>query len=167
LEFALNAVPAEPSRGLIKSSPGLFSQLIRIYFEDTDAGGIVYHASWLRFFERARTDWLREMGITQAELARTQGLGFVVRDLQIEYLRPARLDDLIQTELSVADLRRASLRLEQRAQSADGSRRLVDARVRIAVIDLASGRPRPLPDALMDRLQTDTMISEELRSDAT
>lgn len=151
---------------LIESAPASYRQLFRIYFEDTDAGGIVYHASWLRFFERARTDWLRGMGITQAELARTRGLGFVVRALGIDYLRPARLDDLIRTELTVLEVRGASLHLLQRAFTEGTDDRLVDANVRIAAIELGTGRPTALPGALTDRLRAATTLSRELRSDA-
>jgi len=154
-------------RGLIESSEIVHRQRIRVYFEDTDAGGIVYHASWLRFFERARTDWLREMGISQSEFARTSGLGFVVRSLQIDYLRPARLDDLIQTELGIFEVRKASLFLVQRALLEGSEDRLVEAQVRIAAFEIGTGRARALPAGLVDRLGAVPRQSRELRSDAT
>jgi len=92
---------------------------VRVYYEDTDAGGIVYYANYLRFFERARTDWLRAAGITHQELSQVDGLGLVVRECAVQYLRPARLDDLLAIEVGLADpatdLGRASLRLTQRA----------------------------------------------------
>ena len=96
---------------------------VRVYYEDTDAGGIVYYANYLRFFERARTDWLRAAGISQQELSRVEGLTLVVRECAVQYLRPARLDDLLAIEVAVAnpatDIGRASLRLTQRALLAD------------------------------------------------
>jgi acyl-CoA thioester hydrolase len=149
------------------SSRVVHHQRFRIYFEDTDAGGIVYHANWLRFFERARTDWLRAMAISQSELARATGLGFVVRSMQIDYLRPARLDDLVRTELEVTEVRRASLFLIQRALLEGTEDRLVDAQVRIAVIENGTGRARALPAGLADRLSAVPTISKELRNDAT
>ena len=132
--------------------PCLHEQNLRIYFEDTDAGGIVYHASWLRFFERARTDWLRSMGIAQSQLALDHGIGFVVRDMSIGYLRPARLDDLVRTELRLLDVRGASISLAQHAVHADTRASLVEAKVRIAVMRLDDGRPAPLPSALRERI---------------
>jgi acyl-CoA thioester hydrolase len=132
----------------------LHRQLIRVYFEDTDAGGIVYHASWLRFFERARTDWLRGFGISQGELARTGGPGFVVRSLQIDYLHPARLDDLIEVELELSELRRASILLRQTARLDGEPDCLVEARVRIAAIDPGTGRATALPWQLTDQLKS-------------
>ncbi|MEN9776143.1 MAG: hypothetical protein RL322_3213 [Pseudomonadota bacterium] len=147
--------------------PG-FTQQIRIYFEDTDAGGIVYHASWLRFFERCRTDWLRSLGVSQAEWARESGLGFVVRDLQIEYLRPGRLDDLIQIDLAVAELRKASIQLNHRAYLPGQDDPLVTARVRVAVVNHQTGRARALPAFLHDRIRTTfaPIDSEEFSGDA-
>jgi len=102
---------------------------VRVYYEDTDAGGIVYYANYLRYFERARTDWLRAAGITHQELSQVDGLGLVVRECGVQYLRPARLDDLLAIEVGLADpatdLGRASLRLTHRAllveRSADGA----------------------------------------------
>ncbi len=143
----------------------LYRQQIRVYFEDTDAGGIVYHASWLRFFERCRTDWLRSLGLSQAELARTQGLGFVVRALRIEYLRPARLDDLLSLDLHLAELRRASLSLSQQAfLDAPGEHQpVVSAQVRIAAVHLQSGRAVALPAPLRASLSPLSKEFEEHR----
>ena len=148
-----------------QSNACLFEQTVRIYLEDTDAGGIVYHASWLRFFERCRTDWLRDLGVSQAALARTQGLGFVVRDLRIEYLRPARLDDLLRIELVLREVRRASLTLSQQARLAgtDAGPVLVRAQVRVAVIEQHSGRPVGLPADLIARIKPPSGQTEEFR----
>jgi acyl-CoA thioester hydrolase len=151
-----------------ESAGARHSQSIRVYFEDTDAGGIVYHASWLRFFERCRTDWLRSLGLSQAELARTKGLGFVVRDLRIEYLRPARLDDLLQIDLDLLELRRASLTLTQRAWLAetDPAQTLVSAQVRVALIAQQSGRAVGLPPDLIAKIGPPTRSTEEFLAHA-
>ncbi len=130
----------------------LFEQTVRVYLEDTDAGGIVYHASWLRFFERARTDWLRELGLEQSRLAPAEGINFVVRDMQVDFVKPARLDQLVRTELRLTEARPASLRLHQQALAHESGTLFAQAQVRIATIRLSDGRPSPLPQALLDRL---------------
>jgi acyl-CoA thioester hydrolase len=141
-----------------------FSLRIRVYYEDTDAGGIVYHATYLRWMERVRTEWLRALGAVHAELADRDGIQFVVAALEIRYLRPARLDDLLTVDLEVAEVRRATLRLAQRtrpavedggsgAGSASGAAPLTESSVRIALMDRRSGRPCPLPRWLLDLLE--------------
>jgi len=132
------------------SNPCLLQQHLRIYLEDTDAGGIVYHTSWLRFFERARTDWLRALGIEQSRLAPAADLSFVVKDMHIDFIRPGRLDQRVRTELRLIESRRASLRRDQRALSEENGTLLVEAQVRIAAIRLSDGHPRALPDRLTE-----------------
>ncbi|MFM7570139.1 MAG: YbgC/FadM family acyl-CoA thioesterase [Betaproteobacteria bacterium] len=132
----------------------LLSQTLRIYLEDTDAGGIVYHASWLRFFERARTDWLRTLGIEQSSFTPQSGISFVVRDMHIEFLRPGRLDQQIRSELRLLERRRASLSLCQQAFDYSSGQELVRADVRIAVLNASTGKAGPLPRALMDTLSS-------------
>ena len=134
------------------SSACLLAQSIRIYLEDTDAGGIVYHASWLRFFERARTDWLRDLGIEQSTFGPDSGIGFVVRDLQISFIRPGQLDQRVRTELRLLEVRRASLSLLQQAFDDSTGIELVGARVRIAALRLTDQRAAPMPAALLDKL---------------
>ena len=140
-----------------------FALRVRVYYEDTDAGGIVYHATYLRWMERARTEWLRALGVRHADLADRDGIQFVVAALEIRYLRPARLDDLLSVDLELVEARRASLRLVQRtrpagqdcgseAGPAPGAAPLAEASVRIAVMDRHSGRPCPLPRWLLDTL---------------
>lgn len=132
-----------------------FSIRVRVYYEDTDAGGIVYHATYLRWMERARSDWLRALGERHDALA-TQGLQFVVSEIDIRYRRPARLDDLLDVDLEVVEARRASLRLAQRTHRVDDDGGpLAEAAVRVAVMDRASGRPAPLPKRLLDTLGTE------------
>jgi acyl-CoA thioester hydrolase len=136
------------------------SLLVRVYYEDTDAGGIVYHATYLRWMERVRTEWLRALG-TRHDEAWRGGLQFVVSELAIRYLRPARLDDLLAVDLEVTDVRRASLRLAQRVHpaGAGGTQEggaagaaIADATVRVAVMNRVSGRPAALPKALLETL---------------
>jgi acyl-CoA thioester hydrolase len=144
---------------------------VRVYYEDTDAGGIVYHATYLRWMERVRTEWLRALGARHSALAEHDGVQFVVSDLEIRYRRPARLDDLVDVDLEVLEVRRATLRVAQRswavpqdtAPAAGGERPaadrlgppLTEASVRIAVMDRRSGRPAPLPRWLRDTLGTE------------
>lgn len=128
-----------------------FTMRVRVYYEDTDAGGIVYHANWLRWFERARTDWLRALGVVHSRMLDETGIGFVVRDMTIDYRRPARLDDELLVDVRLIEMRRASWLLEQRACRPDDEQLLVGARLRIAAVHMASGRPAPIPRDLADR----------------
>jgi acyl-CoA thioester hydrolase len=131
-----------------------FSIRVRVYYEDTDAGGIVYHATYLRWMERARSDWLRALGERHGELAARAGVQFVVSEIDIRYRRPARLDDLLDVDLEVVEVRRASLRLVQRTRAAGSPDAAphTDATVRVAVMDRRSGRPAPMPRRLLDTL---------------
>ncbi len=131
--------------------PPVFELTVRVYYEDTDAGGIVYHANWLRFFERARTDWLRSLGVRHRELDSSDGLLLVVRDLTIDYRLPARLDDLLRVDVRVLEARRASMRLAQLAHDADSGELRVVTTMRIAAISRASGRPVAIPRWLTDK----------------
>lgn len=88
---------------------------IRVYYEDTDAGGIVYYANYMKYFERARTEWLRTLGISQSRLAQEQKQLFVVRQSEVHYLQPAQLDDLLTVETTLVELRGASLTFSQQA----------------------------------------------------
>ena len=124
---------------------------VRVYWEDTDAGGIVYHASYLRFMERARTEWLRAEGFGQQRLRDEDGILFTVTRLAIEYRAPARYDDRLQVGVRIARARRASLHLQQAVQHEDG-RLLASAEVQVACLDAASMRPRALPPLLRSEL---------------
>lgn len=124
---------------------------VRVYYEDTDAGGIVYYANFLRFFERCRTEWLRALGLGQRELATDQGLQFVVAQLSVDYLRPARLDDLLAIDARVAELARTYLVFEQRALR--GDELLAQATVKVACVDTRRNAPARLPADLVSRLQ--------------
>jgi acyl-CoA thioester hydrolase len=138
------------------TDPRRFSIRVRVYYEDTDAGGIVYHANYLRWMERARTEWLRALGEHHRELADSAGVQFVVSAIDIRYRRPARLDDLLDIDLELLELRRASLSLVQRTRPAGAAadQALAQATVRVAVMDRRSGRPVALPRRLLDTLGT-------------
>lgn len=121
----------------------------RVYWEDTDAGGVVYYANYLKFLERARTEWLRELGIGQQALKDATGAMFVVAEVQLAYRQPARLDDELEVDVAVAEAGRASFLLSQQVRR--GAALLVDARVRIGCVDAATMRPRRIPDAVLSR----------------
>ena len=116
---------------------------VRVYFEDTDAGGVVYYANYLKYLERARTEWLRALGWEQSELVSAAGIVFAVRSLELEYLAPARLDDRLEVEARVVRIGRASLDFDQAVRR--GPTALCGGRVRVACIDADSFRPRALP----------------------
>jgi acyl-CoA thioester hydrolase len=118
--------------------------LVRVYYEDTDFSGRVYHASYLRFLERGRTEWLRARGFAHRELAEASGLVFAVRSLKIEYLAESLMDDLLRVETSVIAMRGASIEFRQRVLR--GDRELVTAVVRAAAI--RDGRPARIPASL-------------------
>ena len=124
--------------------PSPFTWPVRVYYEDTDAGGIVYYANYLKFFERARTEWLRALGIYQQALLDQEGAAFVVRSATVEYIAAARLDDEINLHLTVEKLGRASVQFRQEAWR--GDMLLSTAAVKVGCIDAASMRPRALPD---------------------
>ena len=123
---------------------------MRVYYEDTDTAGIVYYASYLRFMERGRTEWLRALGVEQLRLAQEAGIVFAVRSLNIEYLKPARLDDLLAvvTELTLAG--RAQITLSQRIEREGET--LVEASVRIACLDARKMKPAALPEEIRRKM---------------
>jgi acyl-CoA thioester hydrolase len=132
-------------------APSAFSFPARVYWEDTDAGGVVYHAQYLAFLERARTEWLRAEGWGQELLRREHALVFAVRAMQIDFRLPARLDDALQVSVSLRECRRASLVLDQ-VITREGVR-LLDAEVRLAALDAAAFKPVPIPAALYGRFK--------------
>ena len=129
-----------------------FTLPIRVYYEDTDAGGVVYYANYLKFCERARTEWLRTFGVSQQALIDEQGLGFVVRSVQADYRASARLDDALEVITQVAMLRRASILFEQ--QLVRGQELLFTARVLLASIDLHRQKPVAIPASLHALLES-------------
>ena len=127
-----------------------FIHPVRVYWEDTDAGGVVYHAQYLAFLERARTEWLRHLGKGQERLRSEHDLVFAVRAMRIDFRAPARLDDRLEASVSVREVRKASLVFAQ-AIHRDGAR-LLAAEVRVAALRASDFRPRPLPPELFDEL---------------
>lgn len=125
---------------------GGFAWPVRVYYEDTDASGVVYHASYVRWCERARTEWLRGRGGRQQSLIVDHGLAFTVANLEIDFLRPARLDDELVISVEVEEVRLASVRLRQSVTR--GDQLLARAAVRVGCVDVATFRPRPLPPEL-------------------
>lgn len=130
------------------SAPTLFQIPVRIYWEDTDASGVVYHANYARFFERARTDWLRGHGIDQIGLAETLGALIVVRRMAFELERPARLDDLCWASVEIMQARKVSAVLRQTLRQQHDDRLLVSAEISLACLHAATFRPTPFPDAI-------------------
>jgi acyl-CoA thioester hydrolase len=123
---------------------------VRVYWEDTDAGGIVYYANYLKFMERARTEWLRAIGVDQVQLKDAHGLMFVVVDVEAHYRKPARYGDQLQVTCKVSETTRASITLDQEVYRE--AELLLDGRVRAACLDAQSYRPRPLPQQLWKQI---------------
>jgi acyl-CoA thioester hydrolase len=125
-----------------------FSWPTRVYWEDTDGGGVVYYANYLKFLERARTEWLRSLGFVQTELAKDPGIMFVVASVNIEYRRPARLDDSLTILCTCEQESAACLRFDQRILR--GAELLVTASCRVACLDAATFRPKRLPANIVE-----------------
>ena len=142
-------MPRFPMQGPL--SP-MFSFPTRVYWEDTDAGGVVYHAQYVAFLERARTEWLRDQGHGQERLRGSHDLVFAVRAMRLDFRKPARLDDLLEVTVALRDCRRASLVIVQEIRR-DGAL-LLDAEVRVAALRATDFRPRGIPDDLYDALKS-------------
>ncbi len=130
------------------SAVPVFSWPARVYWEDTDGGGVVYYANYLKFLERARTEWLRSLGFVQTELAKDPGIIFVVASLSIDYRRPARLDDELTIRSEYHADGAVCMRFVQRVLRGDEV--IVDATVRVACLDAQSFRPTRLPATLVN-----------------
>jgi acyl-CoA thioester hydrolase len=123
-----------------------FRATMRIYWEDTDAAGIVFYANYLKFFERARTEWLRSLGFGQEALRTDAGIAFVVSETRLRYRRPARLDDVIDVSVAVVHLGQASLEIAQQARRA--GELLADGTIRIGCVELGTFRPCRIPNEI-------------------
>ncbi len=143
-----------------RPAPG-FSWPARVYWEDTDGGGVVYYANYLKFLERARTEWLRSLGFVQTQLAQDPGIVFVVASLTIDYRRPARLDDALVVTCNYEPDGAACIRFAQRILRNDEV--LVEASVRVACLDAASFRPKRLPAALVSALGTNVALLKAVK----
>jgi len=134
----------------------VFRMALRVYWEDTDAAGIVFYANFLKFFERARTEWLRTKGYSQEQLRTERGTGFIVTDASISYRRPARLDDLLDVTVALTRVGQASLQIAQQALRIvpDGTNELLaDVTIRIGCVELGTYRPRRIPTEILQSIQ--------------
>ncbi len=125
---------------------------MRVYWEDTDAAGIVFFANYLKFFERARSEWLRSLGHEQETLRRDAGIAFVVSETAVRYRRPARLDDVLSVSVEVRHLGQASLEIGQQARRA--GELLAEATIRIGCVELVTFRPCRIPNDIRHSLPT-------------
>ena len=135
-----------------------FSWPVRVYYEDTDAGGVVFYANYLKFYERARTEMLRAMGYEQDDLIENAGIIFVVRSVKVDYLRPAKFNELLQVSAEVAVVKPASLVFEQVITRDEEL--LSKATIRIACLDADSMRPKIIPEDLLG--EEDDLSGENL-----
>ncbi len=124
----------------------IFSWPVRVYFQDTDAGGVVYHASYVNFMERSRTEWLRTFGYSNAGLMKELGVVFVVRSLKLDYLKPALLDDLLTVTSRIKEIGRSRVSLHQTVLR--GEEILVEGEVHLVCVDVKTFKPVSVPDVL-------------------
>jgi acyl-CoA thioester hydrolase len=125
-----------------------FQHRLRVYWEDTDAGGVVFYANYLKFFERARTEWLRALGVGQQALREDTGTIFVVTDTSVRYRAPARLDDELEVTVTLRACGKASMTIAQQAWR--GGTLLAEGEIRIGCVDHQSFRPRRIPNQVVD-----------------
>jgi acyl-CoA thioester hydrolase len=141
------AAPAHARQRLARAthppSEPVYRHTVRVYWEDTDAGGVVFYANYLKFFERARTEWLRHLGLAQQDLRDRTGAIFVVTDTQVQYRAPARLDDELTVTVDLCTTGTASMTMAQQAWR--GSTLLAQGHIRIGCVDGSSFKPRRLP----------------------
>jgi acyl-CoA thioester hydrolase len=129
----------------------VFSIPIRVYYEDTDAGNVVYYSNYLKFMERARTEWLRDLGFEQDELSRRDGVLFAVRSVKLDFLKPARFNDLLEATAQVAKRGNASITFAQQIRREGLT--LCEGEVKVACLDAATFAPHPIPPRLRARLE--------------
>ena len=131
----------------------IFNWPVRVYYEDTDAGGVVFYANYLKFYERARTEMLRDMGFEQDELIAQEAVIFVVRSVQVDYLKPAKFNNMLNVSAELSLVKSASLTFEQTIMC--GQELLSKATIRIACLDSTTMRPKLIPDLLKQALSHD------------
>lgn len=132
-----------------------FTWNIRVYYEDTDAGGIVFYANYLKFFERARTEWLRAAGVSQQVLTEQHGVIFVVKRTAVDYHAPAQLDDELKVTVAVRHLGRASVQFLQEAWRINGAQAelLATGEIKVGCVDAKAFRPRVIPDEIATKIK--------------
>ncbi|MGD8911875.1 MAG: tol-pal system-associated acyl-CoA thioesterase [Candidatus Thiodiazotropha sp.] len=134
-----------------ETSPG-FVWPVRVYYEDTDAGGVVYYANYLKFMERARTEWLRSFGYEQDQLLKEDGIIFAVRQVELGYHQPARFNDALEVHAWLANKGRASLTFYQEVARASDSQLLCRGNIKIACVDMKTMRATPIPKKILMEL---------------
>jgi len=142
--------PLDSERGSVIAEPGPFMWPVRVYYEDTDSGGVVYYANYLRFLERARTEWLRAKGFEQTALERDYGVVFVVTALSIEYRRPARFDDLLAVTVEPAQVGASRIILLQRVLRE--AEEIVAASVRLGCVNTVTFKPVKIPGPVAGKM---------------
>jgi acyl-CoA thioester hydrolase len=135
--------------------PPDFTWTIRVYYEDTDAGGVVFYANYIKFFERARTEWLRSAGVSQQNLKHENGVMFVVKNTAVDYHAPARLDDELKLTVVVERLGSASVQFVQEAwrYTSEQPELLATGRIKIGCVDAAGFRPSAIPDDVLQKIK--------------
>ncbi len=128
------------------SKSKVYSLPVRIYFQDTDAGGVTYHANYINFMERARTEWLRDMGYSHMDMMKNLGVMFGVRSIKLDYLRPAQLDDLLTVTAQIKEVGRSRVTLEQTVLR-EGEL-LTEGEVHLVCVDVKTFKPVSVPDVL-------------------
>lgn len=166
-----------PRQAMNVSCKPVFEWSIRVYYEDTDAGGVVFYANYLKFFERARTEWLRAAGIGQQTLRQTDRAMFVVKSTAVDYHAPARLDDALRLTVSIERLGRASVQFVQHAWRRNGQvdELIAVGKIRVGCVDAISFKPVAIPKAVLaaiyvndnDQIQQRHHLRESLSKAAT
>lgn len=135
--------------------PSEFYWRIRVYYEDTDTGGVVFYANYLKFFERARTEWLRSAGIEQQSLAEKDGIVFIVKNTQVDYHAPAKLDDELKLSVTVERLGTASVQFLQRAWRISGESQtlLATGRIKVGCVAADTLRPQAIPERITQKIR--------------
>jgi acyl-CoA thioester hydrolase len=128
------------------SEQKVFFLPVRVYYQDTDAGGVVYHANYVNFMERSRTEWLRDLGYSHMDMIRNLDVMFVVRSIKLDYLRPAILDDLLQVSAKIKEIGRSRVTLEQRVMRGDEV--LAEGEVHLVCVDVRTFKPVSVPEIL-------------------
>ncbi|WP_175626392.1 MULTISPECIES: tol-pal system-associated acyl-CoA thioesterase [Oxalobacteraceae] len=133
-----------------------FTWTVRVYYEDTDAGGVVFYANYLKFFERARTEWLRSAGINQQLMTETHGVMFVVKSTAVDYHAPAKLDNELKLTVVVERMGRASVQFIQEAWRINGEHKelLATGRIKVGCVDTQNFKPSQIPSQVMDSIKT-------------
>lgn len=130
-----------------------FSWSVRVYYEDTDTGGVVYYANYLKFMERARTEWLRQLGFDQAELIASQNVLFAVRHIEVDYLKPARLDDELAINVQLIETSAVTMTLAQQIEKQNEPGVLCEGKVRIVCLKASTFMPTALPPTIRNLLR--------------